>query len=560
MTQRLVEALVRHPGQSARELAHELATHKSVLNPILYHDRRFSHSADSRPLWYLAGTPDATRMSSVSEVVSAPSSKEPTEARALVPFDELFTRDDDVIDVIELHRTKPRPPRTPDVDVVVDPHNPFGLYAWQRDALAAWRGADRRGIVDAVTGAGKTRLAVAAISEALDDARFVTVLVPTIQLLAQWYDVLHSFFPQRRIGRCGGGFDDNPAHVEILIAVMASARTRRFTSPERASLVVVDECHRVASEQNQYALESGHDWRMGLSATHERMDNAHTTILMPYFGQVIYQLNYRAAIDQGVITNVRVAFVGVEFSEEEKQLYAELSERLSTLRRTLIRECGVRPFPFSAFLDDVVRLVGSGPRREGMVAGTWLTAWRDRKNLLAETPAKQTSIGQMLGAFADAERTLLFTQSIESANVIAENLGALGVAAAVHHSGLDGAVRADVMERFERGSLTALASVQTLEEGVDVPDADLAIIVAASKQRRQMVQRMGRIMRRKRDGRDARFIIQFVQGTDEDPRLGAHESFLGDLLEVAREVEAFDLGQARERERFRRFLDPARRD
>jgi len=100
------------------------------------------------------------------------------------------------------------------------------------------------------------------------------------------------------------------------------------------------------------------------------------------------------------------------------------------------------------------------------------------------------------------------------------------------------------MSDFESGAISVLATVQTLEEGVDVPEADLAIIVASSKQRRQMIQRMGRIMRRKADGRDARFVIMYVEGTDEDPREGAHEAFVGELVAVARESTVVSVDEA----------------
>ena len=113
--------------------------------------------------------------------------------------------------------------------------------------------------------------------------------------------------------------------------------------------------------------------------------------------------------------------------------------------------------------------------------------------------------------------------------------------------------REDILGQFANGELTVLVSVQTLEEGVDVPDADLAIIVASSKQRRQMVQRMGRVLRRKSDGRDARFIILFVALTDEDPRLGAHETFVEELIDVARDSMIGDLTMA---EQLRAFLSP----
>jgi len=168
------------------------------------------------------------------------------------------------------------------------------------------------------------------------------------------------------------------------------------------------------------------------------------------------------------------------------------------------------------------------------------------------------AIAQMVGAMRDAERTLLFTQSITSANAITDLLVAYGINCESHHSDIDSTTRADIMARYAEGQLQALASVQTLEEGVDVPDADLAIIVASSKQRRQMIQRMGRVMRRKADGRDARFIILYVNKTDEDPRYGAHDVFVDELLDVARESNLFDLRTGEEE--MRTFLDPRRLD
>lgn len=112
------------------------------------------------------------------------------------------------------------------------------------------------------------------------------------------------------------------------------------------------------------------------------------------------------------------------------------------------------------------------------------------------------------------------------------------------------------MADFGEGKVQVLASVQTLEEGIDVPDADLAVIVAASKQRRQMIQQMGRVMRRRADGRDARFIILYVKNTDEDPRFGAHDLFVEELLDVAREASLFELGSGDDD--LRSFLDPRR--
>ena len=93
--------------------------------------------------------------------------------------------------------------------------------------------------------------------------------------------------------------------------------------------------------------------------------------------------------------------------------------------------------------------------------------------------------------------------------------------------------RKDILDDFKQGSIEAICAPRILDEGVDVPDADFGIILAASKQRRQMIQRMGRVLRKKPDGRHARFAIIYVRGTSEDPERGAHETFLEEITEVA---------------------------
>jgi superfamily II DNA or RNA helicase len=80
-----------------------------------------------------------------------------------------------------------------------------------------------------------------------------------------------------------------------------------------------------------------------------------------------------------------------------------------------------------------------------------------------------------------------------------------------------------------------------LDEGVDVPDADVAIVLAAFRTRRQMIQRLGRVLRRKDDGREAILVIAYAKGTREDPAQGAHEDFLDEVITVAQVVETLDI-------------------
>ena len=100
-----------------------------------------------------------------------------------------------------------------------------------------------------------------------------------------------------------------------------------------------------------------------------------------------------------------------------------------------------------------------------------------------------------------------------------------GLRAAAMHSRLSTRARAEILELFATGGLDVLAAPRVLDEGVDIPAADLGVIIGASRSRRQMVQRMGRVLRKKADGRRARFVVVFVEDTVEDPSSGAHEDF-----------------------------------
>jgi len=555
---RLQELLSETPGLNASELGHKLGLHKSDINPILYNAPQFVKSDDTKPKWFFDATVPADAPPAKKK--STPNIRRDIDDVPPIDLSEYEPLEEEELDPEQIARffkeaTGERPQFRP---IEVSPDNPFQLYPWQQEALAAWELWGHQGIIDAVTGAGKTRLAVAAIARHLESDGRSLVIVPTIVLLHQWADILKSAIPSCTVGKVGDGSDDDLRDFDIVVAVVASARNRVFKLAGAPGLLVVDECHRSASEHNQRALDENFTKRLGLSATHERMDKAHETVLLPYFKRVVYSLDYERAINDGVITNVRVAFIGVSFSEEEMALYQKLVRELQTVRRKLIREFGVRPGPFSVFLDDVVRLTSGGPgtMKGGIAANRWLTMWRQKRELLAETPSKQLAIAQLTGALRDADRSLLFTQSITSANTIAQLLGERGVTCEPHHSEISSEEREEIMTRFADGEIKALASVQTLEEGVDVPDADLAVIVASSKQRRQMIQRMGRVMRRKADGRDARFIILYVNNTDEDPLRGAHELFIEELLAVARESSIFDLNS--QIDEMRAFLDPAR--
>jgi superfamily II DNA or RNA helicase len=137
---------------------------------------------------------------------------------------------------------------------------------------------------------------------------------------------------------------------------------------------------------------------------------------------------------------------------------------------------------------------------------------------------------------------LVFTDTVEQAEQAAALLRAAGVAAEEVHGDLPGDRRRIRLAQFRNGALQVVTAPRVLDEGVDVPDAELALVLAAFRSRRQMIQRLGRVLRLKPDGRAAHLVVAFAAGTREDPGLGAQEDFLAEVTGVARAVRTVPAG------------------
>jgi RNA polymerase primary sigma factor len=414
------------------------------------------------------------------------------------------------------------------------------LYAWQDEALDAWRTNGRRGIVQAVTGAGKTMLGLVAAHEALEAEGRVVVLVPTIELQRQWTRRIKEYLPDARVGRIGGGEQADFVFSHVVVGVVNSMR-KTSLRPPTGSLLIGDECHRYGSEFNRLALDKMFDRRLGLSATYERDDDGHLDHLLPYFGEPCYELGYKRALRDDVVAHFKVALLGVRFTPGEEAMYEEADETARSALAWLKDYLGFSE-PFGELMKEIGRLAkGSAHRDARSQARRYLKAFSDRQQVLANTESKFSVLDALAPAVAASSRSLIFTMRKLAAERAANILRAAplengqSIEAYAFHSGLDNNDRADLMLQFQRGDTKALVAPRVLDEGVDVPDADLAVILSTSRSRRQMVQRMGRILRPKSDGRLARFAIVFVENTIEDPRSGAHEAFLNEVEPLADE-------------------------
>ena len=384
-------------------------------------------------------------------------------------------------------------------------------YAWQAEALEAWRKAKRRGIVEAVTGTGKTFLGVAAAGEALHELRRVAVLVPTRELQQQWYRKLTEHLPDVRIGLRGNGEEATLQTHPVVVSIINSAREGAL-EPPADSLLIADECHRYAAATNFTALSPAFEHRLGLTATLERPDQLEDR-LKEFLGSVVFTMGYAQAIADEVTAHFTVGLVGLPMSPGERAQYDGLSKALADAFSRLVQEFGFSTTPFHKFMREVGEAAQSDDNPACGTARAFQSAMHKRRQLLAIAPTKIDFVPQLADAVRAADRALVFTDSIQTAERVCTGLADTGLKVASLHSEHGAAERTDYLRRFAAGYLDAVVAPRVLDEGVDVPEADLAIIVAGSNTRRQMVQRMGRVLRRKQDGRLARLGILYLEET-----------------------------------------------
>jgi superfamily II DNA or RNA helicase len=423
------------------------------------------------------------------------------------------------------------------------------LRPWQAEAFAAWS-RTCRGVVEAVTGTGKTRLAMAAIRSVVDAGGRGLVLVPTLELQDQWVRELRAVAPDVQVGRLGGGHDDDLFARDVVVATPHSAAAVPVDLPPgTVGLLVADEAHRYGAPTWGAALHEVFAMRLALTATYERNDEGVDDVLRPYFGEVVHRYGYDRAVADGTVAPFAIAIAAIGLQDAERAAYEAADRRVRQLRRELVGPLGMPKEPRALFAAVAGVVAGANPRgREpGGADGPqvracreYLLRVRERRDVAASAAGKLAVCDAVAPALRE-RRSLVFTDTVDQADDAVARLVAGGVGAETVHGQLTDDRRRIRLAQFRRGRVDALVAPRVLDEGIDVPAADVAVVLAAFRTRRQMVQRLGRVLRLKPDGGEARLVLAVAAGTAEDPDHGGHDGFLAEVRGVAREVVRLDV-------------------
>ena len=161
---------------------------------------------------------------------------------------------------------------------------------------------------------------------------------------------------------------------------------------------------------------------------------------------------------------------------------------------------------------------------------------------MAQTVGKYELLGHLAPAIKAAEGALVFTETVRAANHAINRLDP-HVAVDLITGSTGRARRREILDDLRDRKLDAVAAPRVLDEGIDVPDANLGVVMSASRTRRQMIQRMGRILRRKRAGIAANLVIMFAKDTLEDPASRVErDGFLDEIERISEATGVFDSG------------------
>jgi superfamily II DNA or RNA helicase len=364
-------------------------------------------------------------------------------------------------------------------------------FPHQTEALAAWWKNGGRGVAVLPTGTGKTFLAILAIQKA---ARPAIVVTPTLPLLHQWYGELLVAFDVP-VGLIGGGhYDLQP----LTVTTYDSAYIHLERWGNRYGLLIFDECHHLPGPSYMAAaIGSLAPFRLGLTATPERADGQ-DALVPDLIGPIVYRREIKELAGD-FLADYHAERLYVELTPEEEGRYREARE----IYRGFVLDRGISMSGangWQRFIQESCR------SREGRLA---FQAYREQRRLALAAPAKLDLLGKLLHRHRGG-RVLIFTHDNATVYEIARRF----LVPAITHQ-TKAKERRRILDKFASGELPVVVTSRVLNEGVDVPAANVGIILSGSGTVREHVQRLGRLLRKYGDKRAILYEV-VTRGTAEE--------------------------------------------
>ena len=364
---------------------------------------------------------------------------------------------------------------------------------YQVESVEAWERTGKRGIIVLPTGAGKTIVAI----KAMESAQVATlIVVPTIVLLEQWRNTLEGAF-QVPIGGLGGGYNEIKP---ITVATYDSAALRANSIGNLFHLIIFDEVHHLPTPRNSgIGLNYIAPMRLGLTAT-----LGDEPEVLESLEQLVGSVIYKKKVDDlaGIhLSDYTIRTIPIALTPQEKLDY----DRMYQAYRNFLQRSGIKIRSAADYMSFVRR---SGVDPEARRA---LLARNAAMDIALNSSGKINYLKNILQANPDV-KTIIFTRH----NKLVYKISRLLLIPAITHQTVS-EERRSILDNFKSGSYRRIITSQVLDEGIDVPDAALAVILSGTGSSRQFIQRLGRILR-KREGKQA-VLVELVSMETAETRI-----------------------------------------
>ncbi len=346
------------------------------------------------------------------------------------------------------------------------------LREYQEEALRRWEGSKCRGVVVLPTGSGKTIVALEAIRKL---AEKTLIVVPTLDLVSQWREDLQLLLHVPEIGILGGG---KKVPKPITVATYDSASLMAHQLTTSFGLLVFDEVHHLPSPTYRLAAElSLAPHRLGLTATPERYDELHHD-LDRLVGPTVYRIAPQLLEKNGYLAPYAIHQIQVTLKPEEKTRY---DSHMRIFRNYTRRLDDIEPgWRFETI---VKRTIFDPEARKA------LSNLEKARRVALEASAKLDQMESLLEQYRDA-KVIIFSRYTRIVEKISD---LFGIPLITHKTKVS--ERERILSKFKEGTFTKIVTGQVLDEGVDVPDASVGIIISGTGSKREFIQRLGRLLR-----------------------------------------------------------------
>lgn len=389
------------------------------------------------------------------------------------------------------------------------------LRKYQKLAITEWIKHSNKGIFEMATGTGKTKTSLSAITKILtvyyqnNMKCGLVIVVPFVVLLEQWLDDLNEYniHPiacyeaknrwEHNVIKSIQLFNKNALDRFFFITTnktfISSAFQNCINLIDGDYIFCADEMHHLTSDMMQKALPLNATYRLGLSATlQSKYNSTRMDFLKSYFGEIIFKYSMKEAIDSGSLTRYFYHPVYVCLTDEEKFEYFELSRKIS--------RCVA---------------INGGKFDEDQANMKALLSQRAR--ILASAENKLQELKKLASNFVDLSNLIIYcgdkiemdnkTRYIDKVYDIINN--EIGITSAKFTANENRKQRKEILELFKQKIVQALIAIRCLDEGVDIPQLETAIIMSSGSNPKEFIQRRGRILR-KSPGKEYAHIYDFI--------------------------------------------------